>query len=84
MTLAQSCKNTLACLCRHLNISIASRRKINHVSIMIILFFGLNCVKGKKSLNYARLGSKFACVGLVMSTLTRLQIPSLVNIMLNH
>jgi hypothetical protein len=44
----------------------------------------LNCVKGKKSLNYARLGSKFECAGLVMSTLTRLQIPSLVNIMLTH
>jgi len=51
---------------------------------MIALFFGLSYVGGKKSLNYAILGSKFTCVGLVMIMLVRLRIPSLVDIMLIH
>jgi hypothetical protein len=50
----------------------------------IALLFGLSCIKATNPWVVQDWGSKFACVGLAMKMLIKIQMPSLVNTMLTR
>jgi hypothetical protein len=55
------------------------------VSILIVPFFGLNWIKSSKILELCKNGEiNLACVGSVVTMLTRVQIPSLLSTISTH
>jgi hypothetical protein len=85
MALAQSCKNTLACLCKQPNTSIAKGRNWSmgcqwwyFISLAWIALEATNPWIAQDQ------GNKSTHVGSMMTTSTKVQMPSLVNIMLTR
>lgn len=85
MTLAQSYKNTLAYLCKKSNTSIAKKRNwLVGYQLWLLNSFGLNRIKGIKSLSCTKSKNKSTCVGLIMTMLAKMWKSSLGSTMLIH